>query len=59
MVDFDVLEKGLEIVYAPYFVYDFSKNVFLMLYSFNWQNFIVRLPLLLEMLGNVCIAIAC
>ena len=31
--------------------------MFLMLYSINWPNFIVWLPLLLEILGNMCIAI--
>ena len=29
-----------------------------MLYSINWPNFFVWLPLLLEILGNMCIAIA-
>ena len=39
------------------FVYDFSRQIFLMLYSFNRPNFIACLPLLLEILGNICIAI--
>ena len=30
-----------------------------MLYSINWPSFIVWLPLLLEVLGNMCIAIIC
>ena len=30
-----------------------------MLYSINWPNFIVWLPLLLEILGIMCIAIVC
>ena len=30
-----------------------------MLYSIDWSNFIVRYPLLLEILGNMCIAIVC
>ena len=29
-----------------------------MSYSINWPNFIARLPLLLEILGNICITIA-
>ena len=33
--------------------------MFLMLYSIDWPNFIVWLPLLLEILGNICIAIVC
>ena len=50
---FDCLEKGLGIVSPPYFVDDFLRKVFVMLYSSNWANFIVWLPLLLEILGNV------
>ena len=33
--------------------------MFLKLYSINWPNFIARLPLLLEILVNICIAIVC
>ena len=57
--NFDVLEKDLGIVFPPHFVYDFSTEMFLMLYSINWPNFIVWLPLVLEILGNMCIAIDC
>ena len=32
--------------------------MFLMLYSINWPNFIVLLPLLLEILGSMCVEIA-
>ena len=59
IINFDFLEKGLGIVSPPYFVYDFSTKVFLMLYSINWPNFIIWLPLLLEILGNMCIEIVC
>ena len=31
----------------------------LTLYSFNWPNFIAWLPLLLEILGNMCMVIIC
>ena len=51
----DLLEKGL--VSRSQFVYDFSGKMFLILYSINWLNFIVRLFLLLETRGNVCIAV--
>ena len=37
----------------------FSKKIFLMLYSVNWPYFIVWLPLLLEILGSMCMAIIC
>ena len=56
MLNFDILEEGQEIVSSPQFVYDISRKLFLMLYFINWQNFIV---LLLEILGNMCIAIVC
>ena len=46
-----------EIVSSPHFVYDFSRKIFFMLHFINWPNFIVSLPLILEILGNMCIAI--
>ena len=59
MPNFDFLDKVLGIVSPAHFVYDFSPKMFLMLYFINRQNFIVWLPLLLEILGNMCIAIVC
>ena len=59
VLNFDFLEKGLGIVSPPHFVYDFSTKMFLMLYPINWLNFIVWLPLLLEILRSICIAIVC
>ena len=56
MLNFDSLEKGLVIVSLPHFVYDFSRKMFLIFYSINWPKFIALLPLLLEILENVCIA---
>ena len=49
-------KKGLGIVSPPHFVNDFSKKMFLVLYFSYWPNFIVWLPLLLGILGNMCIA---
>ena len=59
MINFDFIEKSLEIVSAPYFLYDFSTETFLMLYSINFQrsNFIVGLSLRIEILGKMCIAV--
>ena len=57
MFNFDLLEKRLGIVFPPHIVYDFSREMFVMLYSSNWPNFIVWLALLLEILGDMCIAI--
>ena len=59
MLNFDFLDKGLGIVSPAHFVYDFSTKMFLVLYSINWPNFIAWLPLLLEILGNMCVAIVC
>ena len=53
------MEKGLGIVSQSHFVYNFSRKLFLMLYSINWLNFIVWLALILEMLGNMCMTIFC
>ena len=35
ILNFDFLEKGLEIVSLPHFVYGFSTEMFLMLFSIN------------------------
>ena len=59
MLNFDFLDMGLGIVSPAHFVYNFLTKMFLMLYSINWSNFIVWLPLLLEKLGNTCIKIFC
>ena len=53
------LEKSLEIVSPSQFVYDFSRKIFLALNSINSPNFIFWLPLLNEILINICIAIVC
>ena len=53
MLNFGFLDKGLGIVSPAHFVYDFSTEMFLMLYSINRPNIIAWLPLLLEILGNV------
>ena len=55
MLNYNFLEKGLELVSPQHFVHDFSRKMFLMLQSINWPNFIVWLPLLLDIVGNMCI----
>ena len=50
-------KKGLCMVSPPYFVRDFLRKMFLMLYSISWPNFTAWLPLLLEILDNRCISI--
>ena len=59
MLTFDCLEKGLGLISPQHFVYDLSKTFFFMLHSINWPNFIVALPLLFEILGNISIVIIC
>ena len=59
MLNFYILNKGLGINSAAHFVCDFSTKMFLKLYSINWSNLIVWLPLFLEILGNMYIAIVC
>ena len=59
MLSFDILDKGLGIVSPAHIAYDFSTKMILMLYSINRPNFIVWLLLLLEILGNMYIAIVC
>ena len=59
MLNFNFPEKGLGLVSASHFVYKLSRKMFLMLYSINWPNAIVWLPLLLEILDNMCITIVC
>ena len=59
MLNFDFLEKGLGIVSPVYFVYDASTKMFFMLYSTNSPNFIAWLLILLEILGDMSIAIVC
>ena len=39
MLNFDVLDKGLEILSTAHFMCDFSIKMFLMSYSVNWPNF--------------------
>ena len=56
MLNFDFLEKCLGIVFPPHFVYDFLREMFLMLYSITGQ---ISLPDCLYFLVNICIAIIC
>ena len=47
----------MELASSTHFVYDFSRKMFLILYSINWEIFVAWLTLLLEILGNICIVI--
>ena len=59
MLNLDFGEKGLGMVPPPHFAYDFSRQIFLMLCFIKWPSFMNYLPLLLEVLVNMCIAIVC
>ena len=59
MLNFAFLEKGLGLVSPSHFVYESSRKIFFMLYSINWSDFTIWLPLLIEILGNMCIVIIC
>ena len=52
-------QRGLELVSLPHFLHDFWRTIIILLYSINWPSFIVWLPLLREILSNMCIAIVC
>ena len=59
MLNLNFPKKSLGLVSPPHFAYDFSRKLLLMLHSINWPNFIASLPLLLQILGNICVAIVC
>ena len=56
---FKKTKSGLERLYKPHFLHDFQRKVFFLLYSINWPNFNVWLPLTHEILGNIYTVIAC
>ena len=58
-LNFDFLEKGLEIISSPHFENDFSRKTVLILHSINWLNFIFWLFLRPEILANMFIEIVC
>ena len=56
---FQKIKRALELVCLPHFLHGFQRKVFLTLYSINWQNFIVWLLLILEILCNMWFVIFC
>ena len=59
MLNLNFSEKGLGLISTLHFVYNVSTKMFLMLYSTNWSNFIVWMPLFLEIMDNICVVIIC
>ena len=54
---FSKAKRGLELVSLPHLLHDFWRKIFFLLYSINWPSFTVWLPLLPEILCNICTAI--
>ena len=52
-------QRCLELMSLPHFLHDFWRKIFLLLYYSTWPNLNVWLPLLCEILGNMCFVIAC
>ena len=59
MLKLNFSDKGLGLDSLPHSVYDFWRKMFIILYSINWLNFLIWLPLLLKILGYICVAILC
>ena len=55
MLNFHFSEKSLRLVDPPHFAWDFSRKMFLVLYSISLSDW----PLLLEIFGNMCVVIIC
>ena len=56
---FKKTKRGLELASLPYFPQDFCRKIFFLLYSINRPNLIFWLPLICEILSNMCIVIIC
>ena len=52
-------KRGLKLVSLPHFLHDVWSKMFLLLYSINWPNLLFWMPLLYEIIGNMCIVIVC
>ena len=59
ILNFNFPEKFLGLASPLDILHDLSRKMFLMLYSIDWQNFIIWLALLLEILSNTYITIVC
>ena len=51
---FKKINRGMELISLHH---DFWRKLFLTLYFTNWTNLIARLSILLEIIGNMCLAI--
>ena len=46
-------KRDLELFSLPHFSHNFWRKIFFLLYTINWPGYIVWLPLLCEILGNI------
>ena len=46
-------KRDLELFSLPHFSHNFWRKIFFLLYTINWPGYIVWLPLLYEILGNI------
>ena len=53
------IKRGLELVILPHFPHNVWRKIFLVLCSISWPNFSVWLPLICEILGNICVGNVC
>ena len=56
---FEKTKSSLELVSLPHFLHCFWWKTFILLYSINGPNFFVWLPLIHEILSNMCTLILC
>ena len=56
---FEKQKEGWNLASLPHFLHDYLRKLFLLLCSIIWKIFIVRLLLLHEILGKMCIVIVC
>ena len=57
MLNFNFSEKGLGLASSPYFLYDFSRKMFLMLRSINCLNYLIVFTS--RVIGHMCITVDC
>ena len=51
--------RCLELISLSHFLHDFWRKLLLLLCCITWRNLLILLPLLCEILHNICIAIVC
>ena len=52
-------KRFLKLVYLPHFLDDIWRKMFIWLYCINWLNLFLLMPVLREILWNMCFVIVC